>query len=163
MAKLTKWQQTIIDVFSSQGWTVVDIPCIWLKDSGRNQAPNSRLTPNYEQFLYMQKGTPNLKKQRNAIFEYKTVPQSVRYHLTPKPTKMYEDLISCFAEQSSNVLCAFAGSGSFLHACANLKFDNYIGIDLAKDNQDEFIARTMAQDIGGYDNYIDIYSNKKNR
>lgn len=155
-----EWHQTIIDTFESVGWHVVKIPALWIKDGGRNQAPNSRLTPSYEQFLYMQKGTPQLAKHRNALYQYRTVPQSVRGHITPKPIRMYEDIISTFVESNQNVLVPFAGSGASLHALANLGYENYLGCDKAAENKEEFISRTLKQNIGEYDNYVDIYKDK---
>jgi len=157
-----RWYQTIVETFTTQGWNVIPIPVIWKKNGGANQAPKSRLTVVHEQFLYMQKGAPELAKFGQAFLDFPTIPYSVRAHITPKPVKLYQEIIELFTFPKANILSPFVGSGAMIHATSNAgEGRQIIGVDMAQENKDEFTARTMAQSIGKFDNYEDIYNAKK--
>ena len=66
------------------------------------------------------------------IFRHRTQGQEDRFHPTQKPVKLYEWLLTNYAEKGQKILDTHLGSGSIAIACNNLGFD-LVGCELDTD------------------------------
>jgi len=67
-----------------------------------------------------------------------------RIHPTQKPVKLYEWLLSKYANVGDKILDAHVGSASSLIACHRMRFD-YLGFELDKDYFEKATERLEAE------------------
>lgn len=149
---INKWYIQAIEAGRAAGFSVDTIPGIWVKERGRSNSPNQRLTNVIETFLVLHKGEPTLVKPgtNNVFFEKM---DSKKRHRTQKSVKLYERILGTFCLPAYDILVGFAGSGNALLAAFNIKC-NAVGFDLIKENRDQYVDFIMKD--GGENDEEDV-------
>lgn len=138
---INRWYNQAIEAGRTAGFSVDTIPGIWVKERGRSNSPNQRLTNVIETFLVLRKGEPTLAKSgTNNVFFEKT--DSKKRHRTQKSIRLYERILGTFCLPAYDILVGFAGSGNALLAAFNIKC-NAVGFDLIKENRDQYVDFIM--------------------
>ena len=121
------------------GWSVNDIPGIWVKESGQTMAPEYNLANCYEPFFICRKGQPTLvKRGRSNVFNFPAVPPSQKYHTTQRPMALIEELIQTFCVPTQVCLVPCLGSGTTIRACYMTGLGVF-GWDISTDYLDKFL------------------------
>lgn len=137
-----------------RGFTVADIPGIWVKPNGQNQQPNVNLTSCYEPFFVCRKGKPVLTKPaRSNVFAYSPVAGQKKIHTTQRPIELIQELLDTFSLPGARVLCPFLGSGTTLRACYTRGMQG-VGWDLDTTIRNKFLLTVKEEEDAG------IYNNK---
>ncbi len=124
------------------GFTVNDVPGIWVKESGQTQQPSLNLANCYEPFYVARKGGPPLKKQgRSNVFQFKAVPGASKYHPTQRPIELMQEILSTFVyTEKMRILVPFLGSGVTIRAAFNLGM-LATGWDLSEEYRNKFLLQ----------------------
>lgn len=112
-----KWMGTVRQSLLDAGWSIDEVPGMWLKDAGRTPRPDILLARSYEPFFIVRKGQPTIIKQgqKNVFIGQ---PDGKKYHPAQRPVDLMERLLTVFLDECQhNVLVPFVGSGSTLRAC----------------------------------------------
>jgi ParB/RepB/Spo0J family partition protein len=121
------------------GWTVANVPGIWVKPNGEAPAPEYNLASCYEPFFVCRKGSPTLvKRGRSNVFQFGGVPPAQRYHPTQRPLDLMQELLSTFVMPRQIVLIPCLGSGVTLRA-SYLYGTSCFGYDLSPQYRDKFL------------------------
>jgi site-specific DNA-methyltransferase (adenine-specific) len=113
----------------SMGWIV------WDKDNGTTKFSDCELA--YSSF---DKALRKYKYTWNGMLQGDMKNKETRIHPTQKPVKLYEWLLTNYAEKGQKILDTHLGSGSHAIACNNLGFD-LTGCELDKDYFDAACKR----------------------
>ena len=113
----------IRSMFESAGWNCSQRPIIWIKnESGQNNAPVKWMSAGYESLLFARKLDAKIIVQGKVDWvQCPNVVPSVRVHQAEKPVPLIKELISRVAMPGAIVFDPFAGSGSTIEACLELK------------------------------------------
>jgi site-specific DNA-methyltransferase (adenine-specific) len=122
-----------IDIFKQEIQKHFEIKniLIWCKNNTGMGDLFGDYAPQYEMIIYAQKGSRKLNEGRDSNLLYFNRTGN-NFHPTEKPVNLMEYLITKSSNNGDLILDCFAGSGSTLVACKNLK-RNFIGIELDKD------------------------------
>lgn len=135
------WAHEVLTALRKAGWTVDDIPGIWVKERGQTNQPHIYLARSYEPFYIGRKGNPVLAKEGRAnVFSYNTVPAQVRYHPTERPVPLLEEILQTFCHPTQIVLVPFLGSGATLRAAYNCGMSAY-GWEINPEYKDYFMLK----------------------
>lgn len=129
------------------GFTVWDVPAIWVKPNGQTQQPNVNLANCYEPFFICRKGNPVLATPgRGNIFAYPPVAGQAKYHPTQRPIELIDDILNTFTflDTHGSILVPFLGSGTTLIS-AYKKNMSAFGWDLSPEFKPHFMARVMKE------------------
>jgi site-specific DNA-methyltransferase (adenine-specific) len=105
----------------SMGWIV------WDKDNGTTKFSDCELA--YSSF---DRALRKYKYMWNGMLQGDMKNKETRIHPTQKPVKLYEWLLTNYAEKGQKILDTHLGSGSIAVACNNLGFD-LVGCELDTD------------------------------
>jgi site-specific DNA-methyltransferase (adenine-specific) len=105
----------------SMGWIV------WDKDNGTTKFSDCELA--YSSF---DRALRKYKYMWNGMLQGDMKNKETRIHPTQKPVKLYEWLLTNYAEKGQKILDTHLGSGSIAIACNNLGFD-LVGCELDQD------------------------------
>ena len=108
-----------------------------LKEWLNNDCNNEYLKKEYEDLRY----TFNNQKTHHSIWNYE-ISEKIG-HITPKPTKLLENIILHSSNENDIILDCFMGSGSTMEACLNTN-RNGIGIEKEKKYYDIALERIEA-------------------
>jgi DNA modification methylase len=112
-----KWMGTVRTALLDAGWSIDEVPALWLKGNGRTPRPDILLARSYEPFFIARKGQPTVIKQGRMNAWMRNVDEK-KYHPAQRPVGLMEDILGTFLdERRHNVLVPFAGSGATLRAC----------------------------------------------
>lgn len=115
-----KWMGTVRSSLLQAGWSIDEVPALWLKGNGRTPRPDILLARSYEPFFIARKGQPTVIKQGRMNSWTRNVDEK-KYHPAQRPVGLMEDIMSTFLdERQHNVLVPFVGSGATLRACYKL-------------------------------------------
>ena len=102
------------------GWKVHRTPLVWSNPDGfRAPWPEQGPQRKYELILYAVKGTKKVTSLRGDVLEYRR--DAAEGHPAQKPVALLTDLLRRSALPGDRVLDPFAGSGSTVVACHELK------------------------------------------
>ena len=142
--------ETTALALEAAGFSVNRVPNIWVKGRGQTMSPASNLASCHYCFFSARKGGPTIVKQgRSNVFTCPPVITQSKTHPTERPVQLLEEILSTFINPGASVLVPFAGSGSTIFACANLKMP-VIGFDLSVDYRNEFVKRVYESIPGLY-------------
>lgn len=131
------WHTEVLAALREGGWSVDEIPAIWVKPTGQTRQPEINLARAYEPFFICRKGKPVLvKRGHRNIFEYSHTKN--KYHPTQRPLNMMVDLLDIFCVPSQRVLIPFLGSGTTLRATYKCGLTG-MGWDRSKKYKDLFM------------------------
>lgn len=112
-----KWMGTIRSALLDAGWSIDEVPALWLKGNGRTPRPDILLARSYEPFFIARKGQPTVIKQ-GRMNSWTRNSDEKKYHPAQRPVGLIEDIISTFLDEGrGTVLVPFLGSGATLRAC----------------------------------------------
>lgn len=138
---INRWYNQAMEAARAAGFSVDTMPGFWIKDRGRSNSPNQRLTNVIESFLVLHKGDPKLAKPgTNNVFFEKL--DSNKRHRTQKSVSLYEKILGTFCLPAYDILVGFAGSGNALLAAFNIKCSP-IGFDIIKENRHQYVNFVM--------------------
>jgi len=152
------WYEVIKNLLRETGFTVGDVPAVWIKPSyaGQTRHPDLYLSSTYEPFMYARKGTYAAIRQqgRNNVFDFATLPSARKVHPTERPIELMEEIIKTFSVPDGCVMVPFLGSGNTLLAAANLGMWGY-GFDLDKNNEYKpaYVRKVMEGEPKKYKSY----------
>jgi len=156
------WHTEVKKALEQAGWTVDDIPAIWVKPSGQTNAPEMYFARCYEPFFLARKGKPVMvKRGRSNIFNFSPVPGQKKYHPTQRPIELIQEILSTLAIDLQTVLIPFLGSGTTLRAAYKCGMKAW-GFDLNGEYKDRFMlaveddARHLNDEPGDDDDNEDI-------
>ena len=99
------------------GWTVANVPAIWLKPDGVSPDYQGHLGSVYEAFFYCWRGNKKLTVPgTNNVFPFVREKSSDKIHPMEKPLPLVKKLIETFGQPGGTLLVPFAGSGVTLKA-----------------------------------------------
>lgn len=102
------------------GWSVFRTPLVWHNPDGfRAPWPDKGPQRKYELILFAVKGAKRVTALKGDVIECRK--DAARGHPAQKPIALLEELLRRSATPTDRVLDPFAGSGSILEACHNLK------------------------------------------
>lgn len=131
------WHNQVMTSLRKAGWSVDDIPCIWVKNQGQTMQPKLYFGRAYEPFFLARKGSPAiLKEGRLNVFEYSG--GGKKYHPTERPVSLIQDILESLGGPLSSVLVPFLGSGATLRAAYNLGMKG-LGWDLSGEYKKQFL------------------------
>ena len=113
----------------SMGWIV------WDKDNGTTKFSDCELA-----YTSFEKALRKYKYTWNGMLQGDMKNKELRIHPTQKPIKLYEWLLTNYAQQGDKILDTHLGSGSSAIAANNLGFE-LVGMELDKDYFDASITR----------------------
>ena len=123
------------------GFTVGDIPGIWVKPSGQTQQPKYNLANCYEPFFIARKGKAVLTREgRSNIFAYLPVAGQKKIHPTERPIELIQEILTTFCQPGATVLCPFLGSGTTIRA-GNREAMQVIGWDLTEEYKNAYLLK----------------------
>lgn len=136
------WQGLVLSALQQHGWTVRNMPAIWVKPGGQTLRPEYNLAHNVEYFYYARRGKAEInKKGRTTTF----IASNVAYkpHPTTKPIRLSMEIIETFVSPTNtpNVFIPFLGSGWDILACYNLGIYNAFGFELSGYFKDQFALK----------------------
>lgn len=121
------------------GWTVGEIPAMWVKPVGQTMQPSTNLANCYEPFFVCRKGSPVLSKQgRSNIFAFTPTAGQKKYHPTERPITLMREILNTFCHVGGVVVVPFLGSGVTLRSCY-LEGMSGFGWDLNGEYKDKFL------------------------
>lgn len=139
------WFTEVKYALESAGFTVDDIPAIWVKGdkdsegTGQTNQPSIYLARAYEPFFIARKGSPKIQQEgRSNIFYHKPVPPAQKYHPTQRPIELIQDIIDTFCYPTDITMIPFLGSGTTLLALYSRNMKGF-GWELNKSNKDHFL------------------------
>jgi len=136
-----RWYPTMLAELQTAGFSVGDLPALWVKPSGQTNQPNKYLASCYEPFLYARKGQPNLARPGSLnTFHFPGVSPMNKTHPTERPLPLMHEVLSAFAFPNSKVMVPFAGSGNTLLAASRLGM-HVVGYDLSEQFYNNFAVR----------------------
>jgi site-specific DNA-methyltransferase (adenine-specific) len=106
---------------SSMGWIV------WDKDNASSVFSDCELA-----YTSFDRGLKKFTFTWNGMIQGDMKNKEIRIHPTQKPVKLYEWILTNYAEQGQKILDTHLGSGSIAIACNNLGF-NLVGCELDED------------------------------
>ena len=107
-------------VMKEAGWKVHRTPLVWYNPDGfRAPWPEQGPQRKYELILYAVKGEKKVASVRGDVLEYRK--DSAEGHPAQKPVNLLIDLLKRSSVPGDRVLDPFAGSGSTVVACHELK------------------------------------------
>lgn len=138
------WHSEVLQTLRKVGFSVPDIPAIWIKrGGGQTASPDTTLGSNYEPFFLARKGKPVLVKPGRAnFFDYQ--PMTKKVHPTEKPIQLLTEIFNTCCFPHSNIIIPFLGSGVSLRACYALGHTGK-GWDLSQEHKNGFLQR-IAED-----------------
>lgn len=108
------------DMMREAGWNVFRTPLIWHNPDGfRAPWPDKGPQRKYELILFAVKGGKKVNALKGDVIEARK--DSARGHPAQKPVALLTELLRRSAKPGDRVLDPFAGSGSTLEACHELK------------------------------------------
>lgn len=120
-----KWMGTVRTSLLDAGWSIDEVPALWLKGNGRTPRPDILLARSYEPFFIARKGQPTVIKQGRMNAWTRNIDEK-KYHPAQRPVGLMEDIISTFLdERQHSILVPFVGSGATLRACYKLGHRGY--------------------------------------
>lgn len=126
-------------VLRKAGWSVNDIPALWVKPSGQTAAPEYNLASCYEPFFVCRKGQPALIKRGHAnVFHHDHVPPAKKYHPTERPLSLMMEILEVFTLPSQICLVPCVGSGVTLRSCYLSGLKGF-GWDISNEYLDKFL------------------------
>lgn len=142
------WFQPIASAIKEVGFKMNLIPAIWTKAQGQTAQPETFLGNFYEAFFYARKGKAKLSKPgRSNIFNFPTIPHTLKYHPTQRPIDLMSEVLITFCPPGSNGFVPFAGSGVTLLA-GHINSINLIGTDLTQSYKDGYVV--SLKEVLGY-------------
>lgn len=121
------------------GWSVNDIPGIWVKPSGQTIAPEYNLANCYEPFFVCRKGQPTLvKRGRSNVFDFHPVPHQQKYHPTQRPMDLMIEILETFCAPMQICLIPCLGSGVTLRSTIMTGVNGF-GFDMSDKYKDKFL------------------------
>ena len=124
------WTQ-VFGIFSSAGFDIRNIPCIWSKPGGATGTGDwdHSYAAAWEPFLFASNHDRRLAFKRKNVFTYAVDLGGARFHPTQKPVELLRELIQESTEPNDIVFDPFAGSGSTLVAASQLR-RRFLGFEL---------------------------------
>lgn len=133
------WWGQVKSSLTDAGWTVDDIPAIWVKEQGQTLQPEINLGRAYEPFFVCRKGRPMLfKRGRLNVFNFSGESSSKKYHPTQRPMPLMEELLSVFGVYTTTVLVPFLGSGTTIRAAYKCGMQAF-GWDISGEYKNRFL------------------------
>ena len=134
------WFEFMYSWIEEAGFKVHRMCGIWVKPSGQNKRPETRLANQYEMFFYASKGKPAIAKARGNVFAFQPVPSQKKTHPTERPVELMKEIYETFSFPNSRVLIPFLGSGNGILAAQEANM-NAVGFELSKDYRDSFLVK----------------------
>lgn len=140
-----QWYQPVFDILNNLGFSVTDVPAIWLKsNSGQTASPDTTLGSCYEQFFVARKGKPKLRKPGRAnVFEFTALSGGKKIHKTEKPLDLYLEIVDTFCYPNFSICSPFLGSGNVLRAAYKRDMVGW-GYGLDNVTKKNFLSRVKA-------------------
>lgn len=131
------WSREVYDALVSAGWSVDEIPAIWVKPNGQTLQPELYYARCYEPFYLCRKGKPVMAERgRSNVFSF--AGDSNKYHPTQRPVQLIEAILATLSVGMDTVFVPFLGSGATLRACYNRGLKGF-GFDLDGKYKDKFM------------------------
>jgi ParB family chromosome partitioning protein len=138
------WQHQVLTSLRAAGWSVDEIPCIWVKSQGQTMQPEVYLGRAYEPFYLCRKGIPTLiKRGRLNVFDFATTPGQQKIHTTERPLPLMEELLETVGLPGQVVLVPFLGSGNTLRAAYKCGMKAF-GWEKSSEYKDQFMLAIEA-------------------
>jgi site-specific DNA-methyltransferase (adenine-specific) len=103
----------IVDALRTAGFTVADVPLIWIKNTKSGENPNTRYSNGYEACLIAVKGTPYLMRPgASNVKTFAVVSSGDKTHVAEKPVGLVRDIIADLCPPNGIVVDFCAGTGS---------------------------------------------------
>jgi DNA modification methylase len=112
------WSEVSFE-FVMAGWDVWPTPLIWSKGNGMLPRPDHGPRRTYEMMLFATKGGKKVHKVGGDVFNFPLV--SDRDHGAQKPVPLYKEMLLRTSAPGDSALDLFAGSGTILPACNDLR------------------------------------------
>jgi site-specific DNA-methyltransferase (adenine-specific) len=119
----------IVDALRTAGFTVADVPLIWIKNTKSGENPNGRYSNGYEACLIAVKGTPYLMRPgATNVKTFSVVLSEDKTHVAEKPVELVRDIIVDLCPPHGLVVDFCAGTGStgvaaLQHKCEVILFE----------------------------------------
>jgi len=126
------WYERAKSVFRAVGWTVDEMPLIWVRTAGRcyTARPDRYFARGYDIALHALKGNPEMViRNRPNVFDFAPVQDRDQILLVERPVELYAEIIKHLTHPGEKVADFFVGSGSSLAAAASLGRD-YFGVEI---------------------------------
>lgn len=136
------WFTEVKAALIKAGWSIDEIPNIWVKNTGQTQQPEMYLGRAWEPFFMCRKGKPVLARRgRLNTFVFPGCPSSGlarKYHPTQRPLDLVEGVLATYVAGTGTVLVPFLGSGATLRAAYNRGLSAF-GFDSNDEYKDRFL------------------------
>ena len=131
------WHQAVLDSLRRAGWSVDEIPAVWIKPNGQTLQPELYYARCWEPFFLCRKGKPIMAERgRSNVFQYSGAAN--KYHPTQRPTELIEEIFRTLSVGGEHVFVPFLGSGATLRAAFNMGLKAF-GFDLDGKYKDKFM------------------------
>jgi site-specific DNA-methyltransferase (adenine-specific) len=145
------WYERAKIAFREAGWTVDEIPLVWLRTAGRcyTARPDRYFARGYDLALHALKGNPEMViRNRPNVFDFPPIPSRDQELLVERPVELYAEIIKHLTHPGELVADFFVGSGSVLAAAASLK-RNYFGVELDPERRAVALKKIQAHTPNG--------------
>jgi len=144
------WYKEVREILKKVGFSVSDIPAIWVKDhAGQTASPDTMLGNAYEPFFICRKGKPKLRTPgRNNTFVFRPVAPQNKIHPTERPIELMLEILDTFVYPGSKICVPFLGSGVTVRACYQRDVLGF-GWDIDKMTKTRFVNAVYKDKTGG--------------